>query len=123
LFRPSDTRSPTPDTLTECAGFRGFRRIAGPESHSGWRDGVLPPPPRPTQPRSRLGCHKAVVRRPAPPCKRLANTSRPFGMPDVVCVALTCGTHAAGVAVFATRGAHQATSVAAWAEAMNASCR
>ena len=36
---PSDTTSPTPDTLTECAGFGVFRAMSCPESHSGWRDG------------------------------------------------------------------------------------
>src|SRR5918996_2726769 len=44
---PSDTTSPTPDTLTECVGFRGFRAMSCPETHLGWRDGGVTATPTP----------------------------------------------------------------------------
>jgi hypothetical protein len=56
---PSDTSSPTPDTLTECVGFCGFRGLSAQCSYLEWWNGPVIAAPRPTQPRSRLGWSQA----------------------------------------------------------------
>jgi hypothetical protein len=44
---PSDTTTPTPDTLTDCVGFAHFWVMSCSEAHSGWREGCVTATPTP----------------------------------------------------------------------------